>query len=191
MLKALLNFTATIVELEEVNIIERLRKEPESTLKWMYDNYYSYVCGVVYRMVNDGTTAEDIAQEVFFQIWKNREKIELSIGFKPYIRRAVVNRTLNHIRSRKMKFEDEESALEVSSEKYGTVEKMEADELRKSIFECIETLPEKCRIVFGLSRFENLSYKEISEKLNISKKTVENQISKALKHLRASILQPA
>lgn len=173
---------------EQENIIENLRKNPEATLKWLYDNYYSYVCSIVYRMVDDSNTAEDIAQEVFFELWKKRENITITTGIKPYIRKAAVNKTLNHIRSKRMKFEQEEDALEISSSNHGTLEEMQADELRERLHGAIETLPEKCKLIFSLSRFENLSYKEISEKLNLSKKTVENQISKALKVLRNSVL---
>lgn len=176
--------------LEGQNIIDRLKVNPEQTLKWMYDNYYSYVCSVVYRMINDASKAEDIAQDVFFEIWKKREQIELNIGLKPYIRRAAVNKTLNFIRAKKMVFEEEESALEISNETHGAPEQMEADEMQQNINKAIDRLPEKCRAVFALSRFEELSYQEIADKLQISKKTVENQISKALKLLRLAILQP-
>lgn len=174
--------------IQEENIISHLRSQPEMALKWMYDKYYSYVCGIVYKMLMDSTLAEDIAQEVFFEIWKKREQIELNVGIKPYVRRAAVNKTLNHIRSKKIDFNSGYDGIEVSSGEHGTIKKMEADELKIVLQEQINQLPEKCRIVFALSRFENLSYQEISTKLSISKKTVENQISKALKILRASVL---
>jgi len=180
-----------ILQIVEENIIDSLRSSPESALQWMYDNYYSYVCSVVYRMIKDATTAEDIAQEIFLEVWRKREQIQLNIGIKPYLRRSAVNRTLNHIRSKKMVFEDEEKAAEIKSETHSTTEEMEGREMQEQINKAIDMLPEKCRIVFAMSRFEELSYQEIAEKLEISKKTVENQISKALKFLRLTLLQPS
>ena len=170
-------------------ILQQLTVDPERALKYMYDSFYSYICGVVYRMVNDASTAEDIAQEVFFEVWKKKDKIELTTGLKPYLRRAAVNRTLNYIRARKMKFEQESDASEISNHEHSTVEVMAADELQTRINRCIESLPEKCRVVFAMSRFEHMSYQEIAEALDISKKTVENQIAKALKALRMNVLQ--
>lgn len=140
-------------------------------------------------MVNDASTAEDIAQEVFFEVWKKKDTIQLTTGLKPYLRRAAVNRTLNHIRAQRMKFEEEADATEISTTEHGTIELMAADELKAKIDKSIEMLPEKCRVVFAMSRFEFMSYQEIADALDISKKTVENQIAKALKHLRASVLQ--
>jgi len=172
---------------EEQNIIQRLREEPNRTLKWIYDSYYSYVCSVVYKMVNDSVIAEDIAQEVFFEIWKKREQIELNVAFRPYIRRAAVNRTLNHLRGKKIVFEEQESALEISNDQYTTLDHLQAGELQETINKTIENLPDKCRVVFALSRFESLSYQEIANQLDISKKTVENQISKAIKILRSAV----
>lgn len=161
--------------------------DPNGTLKMIYDNYYSYVCSVVYKMVNDSVIAEDIAQEVFFEIWKKRDQIELSVAFRPYVRRAAVNRTLNYLRGKKVMFEEEDSALEISTDPHTTLDHMEASEMQSVINRSIEGLPEKCRIIFALSRFENMSYREISEQLSISRKTVENQISKAIKILRKAV----
>lgn len=171
------------------NIVQALRDSPETALKWMYDEYYSYVCSIVYRMINDSAKAEDIAQDVFFEIWKKRETIEINTFFKAYLRRAAVNKTLNHIRSKKMDFEQEENAVDIDDGQHSSHQNMEANEMQKRINDSIDQLPEKCRIVFAMSRYENLSYQEISDKLEISRKTVENQISKALKFLRSKLYE--
>lgn len=173
---------------QDQNVISWLRKQPEAALQWMYDNYYNYVCGTVYRMTGDTSLAQDIAQDVFFDLWKKRETIEIRTAFKPYIRQAAVNKTLNHIRKKQLILDEEDAAAEVVSDEHSTIDLMEVDELRASIHRSIDELPEKCRIIFALSRFEHLSYQEIADKLDISKKTVENQISKALKALRMNVL---
>lgn len=138
-------------------------------------------------MIGDGSTAEDIAQEVFVQVWKKRESLNVNISLKGYLRRAAVNRTLNHLRSKKVEFEQEEAILHVPDREPTTQKELEAKDLKKLIDKSINSLPERCRIIFGLSRFEELSYREISESLGISVKTVENQMSKALKIIRRDV----
>lgn len=103
---------------------------------------------------------------------------------KAYLKRAAVNRTLNFIRDNKITFEGEEELPILKGKITGASAKMEADELQEMINRAIDGLPERCRMIFLLSRFEDMSYNEIAQKLDISVKTVENQISKALKILR-------
>jgi RNA polymerase sigma-70 factor (ECF subfamily) len=161
----------------------------EESIKSLYQQHYSYLCACVYKLIKDSTTAEDIVQEVFMDIWRKKDKLVIKISIKAYLRRAAINKTLNHIRSKKVVFEDEEKMVELGSKDPSTQSMMEGDELGIKIKNAIDSLPEKCRIVFGLSRFEELSYKEIAVKLDISVKTVENQISKALKHLKKELAE--
>ena len=173
----------------ELNDIQSLLKtNPDQALKWLYDQYYSYVCMVIFKMINDGNKAEDIAQEVFLEVWKRRETLEINSSLKGYIRKIAVNKTLNFIRSNKMKFEEDDGLAHIEDAQPQIQKTLEAEDLQKKINQAIELLPEKCRVVFAMSRFEELSYREISEKLQISVKTVENQVSKALKLLRQKVL---
>lgn len=170
--------------LQEPNLIELLTSNPEAALKEMYNKYYTYLCYAVYKVLPDRNIAEDLVQEVFFEVWKKRDNININLSLGSYLKRAAVNKTLNYIRDRKIKFEEEEAAPPIVDQEVRAQENMEANELQDRINEAIESLPEKCRIVFAMSRYEEMSYREISEKLGISIKTVENQISKALKILR-------
>ena len=139
-------------------------------------------------MVGDSGTAEDIAQEVFVEVWKRKDAIEINASLKGYLRRTAVNKTLNHLRKKKLELDDGGDELgAVSYDGASSQQKLEAQDLKEIIHKTIDSLPERCRIIFGLSRFEELSYREISEKLDISIKTVENQMSKALKIIRASV----
>jgi RNA polymerase sigma-70 factor (ECF subfamily) len=143
---------------------------------------------VVYRVINDADYAEDIVQEIFTDIWRKRESINVQSSLRAYLRRASVNRSLNHIRKQRMKFdENEEAIIDIESNTINGQQGMERDELEQRIHDCIDALPPKCKLVFSLSRFENMSYQEIADHLEISIKTVENQISKALRILRNSI----
>lgn len=131
--------------------------------------------------------AEDLAQEVFFELWRRRDSLNIKTSLKAYLRKTARNKTLNYIRDQKLKFDTNEPPTEIVSTLVNINQEIEEKELKSIIHTAIDNLPEKCGIIFSLSRFEEMSYKEIASQLNISVKTVENQISKALKSLRKAV----
>ena len=161
-----------------------LQKDGEKAIEWLFQEHYAYLCRAVYKILPDSNLAEDLVQEVFFELWRRKDRIHITSSIKAYLRRTAVNKTLNYIRDQKVKFDDEEKLPVLSSGEASANQQLEAEELQQLIDQTIDSLPERCRVVFVLSRFEDMSYKEIAEKLGISVKTVENQISKALKVLR-------
>ncbi|MFT6336251.1 MAG: RNA polymerase sigma-70 factor (ECF subfamily) [Halioglobus sp.] len=176
------------VLVSDIEVLDMLKSKPEVALRSLYSAYYRYVCTVVYKMIGDGSIAEDISQEVFIEVWKRRESLDVKTSLKGYLRMIAVNKTLNHIRTKKMDFEQEDAILQVPSTENSTQKKLEAEDLQNAINIAVDDLPERCRIIFGLSRYEEQTYREISEQLGISIKTVENQISKALKLVRKAVL---
>jgi len=170
-------------------LINSLQKGNEQAMDVLFRRHYSFICRTVYRILKDNNLAEDIAQEVFFGIWKKREQLNISTSVQAYLKRAAINKSLNFIRDQKVKFDDEEKMPVLTSRQSSTQQQLEADDLQKMIDQAIDALPEKCRLVFTLSRFEEMTYQEIATELNISIKTVENQISKALKYLRVALKQ--
>ena len=159
----------------------------------LFRQHYPFVCQVVYKYVGDRSKVEDIAQEIFAELWMKRDVIQIHTSLGSYLRRMAITRALNYIRdTKKYNWEEldmtSESVQESISEHATALEGLEESELRKMIQEAISRLPEKCRIVFLLSRHDELSYAEISRQLNISIKTVENQIGKALKLLRSALV---
>ncbi len=172
---------------KDQEVLLLIKNGDESGMKYMYDQYYRYLCHAVYKVLGDGNTVEDIVQEVYYEIWRKRETLDIQISLKAYLRRAAINKSLNHIRNQKMKFTDDEHIKDRFIDDDDSHEKLEVAELQDVINESVSNLPEKCRIVFSMSRFESMSYKEIAAELSISVKTVENQISKALKVVRLSL----
>lgn len=136
------------------------------------------------KYVPDEDDAREIVHTVFINLWEKRDSLDTSTSLKTYLFTSVHNRSLNMLRDRK-KF-SEEAMPDIASES-NIQSQMEAMELEDKINEVIASLPEKCREVFELSRYEGLKYGEIAEKLKISIKTVENQMSKALKILRDNL----
>ena len=178
-----------MTEFTDQDII-KLLKDPlqaEQAAELLFRKYYSDVCYAVYRVIPDAAISEDVAQDVFMEIWKKRETIDINISVKAYLKRAGVNKALNKIRAKKMNFEGDDSFEMINLSIPDEGDKVELIDLQDIIDKAIDSLPEKCRIVFSLSRFEELSYKEIASKLDISVKTVENQIGKALKILKSAV----
>jgi RNA polymerase sigma-70 factor (ECF subfamily) len=171
----------------ELDIIKRLNTSDEGVIKVLFDEYYEYLCRSIYRVVPDASISEDIVQEVFMELWKKRETININTSIKAYLRRSALNRALNYLRKNKVRFEEEVDIPDLGSHDTGGQANLEATELEQRIHRIIDALPERCRIIFGMSRFEEMSYKEIAEALDISVKTVENQMSKALKILRVKL----
>lgn len=136
------------------------------------------------KFVPDEDDAREIVHTVFINLWEKRDSLDTSTTLKSYLFTSVHNRSLNMLRDRK-KFSKEEMP-DIASET-NIQSQMESMELEEKINEVIAKLPEKCREVFELSRFEGLKYGEIADKLGISVKTVENQMSKALKILRENL----
>ena len=156
----------------------------ELFLKYLFDKYYLEFCKLSFKYVGRTDIAEDIVQEVFINIWNKRNTLNYTGNIKPCFIRSVINTSLNYIQSKfaRQNFVSEDSAI-LQHSNYNQHDETVGKELDVIITSAIEELPEKCRAIFVLSRFSNLTYKEIAEQLNISVKTVEAQISNALKRV--------
>lgn len=165
------------------DLLQRLKANDQTVLKIIFQEHYPTVYRTIYRIVSDQGITEDLAQDVFMRFWEKRHKINIQGALGAYIRRMAVNEALGYIRKHK-KYTIEEVSDVHGSSTISSEDIYIDSELQLQVNKAIDALPPKCKTVFMLSRFEELSYKEISQKLDISPKTVENQISKALKTLR-------
>jgi RNA polymerase sigma-70 factor, ECF subfamily len=169
--------------------VSTIKTDPDQALRMLYEQYYDMMCNQVYMILKDRTTSEDIVQDVLMGIWKKREDLNIVISIEGYLKRSCRNRALNYLRDNAIKWEDDEVLESQSAVGYDQAEQMDLDELNNKIQREIANLPDKCGIIFNLSRFEEMTYNEIAQQLDISSKTVENQISKALRILREKIYQ--
>lgn len=150
--------------------------------------YYQPLCNYAYTFVQDRDEAEEIVQSAFLSVWEKRESIEIRTSLKSYLYTMVRNACLNVIKHEKIKQKHIGEELATAERSYDSVsQRVNSSELETRIQVSMEKLPEQCRLIFKLSRFEELKYAEIADQLNISVKTVENQIGKALKIMREEL----
>lgn len=166
-----------------------IRSNPDKALEYLYDKYYDSMCNLVFRILKDSSVSEDIVQDVFFGMWRKRDELTINSSVEAYLKRSCRNRALNHIRNNNIYWEDESVLNDQIDSNHSLEDYLAADELNEIIGDVIATLPEKCGLVFTLSRFEEMSYADISRELDISIKTVEHHISKALRILRENIFK--
>lgn len=150
----------------------------------LFRDYFPPLMAFARKILVDEDDAREVVHLVFIKLWEKRNEVDLSTSLKSYLFTSVHNRSLNVIRDRK-KFSSGE-VPEVAGE-WDVSAQIESMELEGKIREVIDSLPEKCREIFEMNRFEGLKYGEIASKLDISIKTVENQMSKALKILREQL----
>lgn len=173
---------------EEKEWLHLLLTNDEKALELIFERYYKYLVVTAFNVVNDSHKARDLVQDVFFNFWKKREALNIQTSLKSYLRKAVINRALDEIKKQKRMIWDEE-VVEYNQpvQKEEAINNLAAEDLQQVINYAIDQLPEKCRLVFSLSRFEEMSHKEIAAHLSISVKTIENQITKALKVIRSAV----
>lgn len=169
------------------DILARLKADDDSALKELFHQHYQRVCQTMHRFIRDKNLVEDLAQNVFIRFWEKRHQINVTTSVGAYFHRMAINEALAYLRKTKNK-ETEEITAQTPTDSLESVETgYLQSELKSEIIKAIDTLPPRCRTVFQLSRFEELTYKEIAVKMEISVKTVENQMGKALRVLREEL----
>ncbi len=152
--------------------------------------YYSRLCAYANLFLNDPDASEDVVQDVFFKLWKNRGELTVTTNIRSYLFRAVRNGCMNVIGNVSVRETYKQAnEEEIRRREQEPIDEMMVSELEQRIRETIGQLPAERRKIFILSRFDGLKYREIAEHLNISVKTVENQMYQALRFLRERLVQ--
>jgi RNA polymerase sigma-70 factor (family 1) len=176
------------VELTEKKHLYGLRSGDIIVFEMIFSTHYQPLCNYAFTFVRDKDEAEEIVQGAFLMVWEKRESIEIRTSLKSYLYTMVRNACLNVIKHQKVRQRHAARQFAVTDQSQDSVSnQVMAAELEERIQDAMESLPEQCRMVFKLSRFEELKYAEIADQLNISIKTVENHMGKALKIMRQQL----
>ncbi len=165
-----------------------IRNGDEKAFELMFKGHYKSLCNFACSFIGDMDEAEEIVQQVFYSLWAKRESIDITSTLKAYLFKAVHNSSLNKIKQGKVRHmyaEHQKATANVESPSSSQI--LQGKELEALINTAIDELPEQCGIVFRMSRFGNMKYSEIAEELDISVKTVENHMGKALKLMREKL----
>jgi len=162
--------------------------EAGNTIEILFKQNHGDLCRRAYTFVRDQDTAKDIVQEVFLKLWKNRDDIEWSESLRSYLYKATTHASLNYLKSHKRK-QEIHTQIHLSSRLSTdeTSETIHLNEIQHKVQQAIDYLPPKCKVIYLLSRQEGLRYHQIAEQLDISVKTVENQMGIALEKLRHTL----
>lgn len=174
--------------LNDSDILEQIAKGDLNAYRYLFDKYFLELCNFLLLYLRDKSFAEEVALEIFTVIWERREQLQVRSNIKAYLFTAGKNRAISIFRRSKqhllssLDVEDQSSAADIGSDKY-----LENQELRQLIEKAIKGLPEQSRKIYQMAWEENLSHKEIAEKLGLSPKTVENHVGIALRKLRKQL----
>ena len=178
-------------------ILSLLKADDERGINMLFSTYFGPLCQVAFRIVQNQQAAKDVVQDVFVRLWTNRERLHIQTSMLGYLKQSVTNASIDTQRrayeAKKVRWDSGQGpggGLQEATIQTATApveDDVEAQETAALVDRAIGQLPERCRLIFILSRREGLSYKQIAEKLEISPKTVENQMSKALKMLRHAL----
>lgn len=168
-------------------ILEHLKNSNQGVFEMVFKYYYSGLVVYADQIINDAPLSEDIVQTVFLKLWETRHSLEIR-SFRSYFIQCVKNRCIDHLRSQEVK-----NKYKIQSHDYTQFEFQEEfwvkTELEDLIHQAIDKLPTRCKEIFLMSRMDNLKTVEIAGKLQLSGRTVETQITKALKVLRVELAE--
>ena len=179
---------------QEEELILQLKNGNEEAYQNLFDKYYYPLFKMAIFYVGEEFLAENIVEDCFIYIWRKRETLEIHSSLEGYLFTALRHISLNYLKKANKNpetnfsvFSKDGSDVEYPSNESSILLKLAGQDLDEKINNCIESLPEECRQVFYLSRFENLSYKEISVRQGISVNTVRYHIKNALAFLRKEV----
>ena len=170
--------------MDDRELLAKVRSGDEGAYDTVFRTWYPVLVRVAGALLKDSDAAEEVAQDVMHELWRRRHLMDADVSLRAYLLRAIRNRSLNFLRHLRVRQETQGEVQESYNAPLVADQPIVAKELSEALAKALDELPPRCREVFDLSRVHGLKYTEIAESLDISVKTVEAQMGKALRHLR-------
>ena len=163
----------------------RARRDDISAFEALFREYYAELVNYSFSFLHDMDASEEIVQDFFYNYWKNRKRINIKVSLRSYLYRSIRNNSLKYLDALavRRKYADRIISGSTGQTGYNTSE-LEFAELNEIIEDTLSELPERCSRIFRMSRFDGLKYDEIAKELSVSVKTVEANMTRALRFLR-------
>ena len=177
------------MEEHDTVLIDLLGKRDEAAFEQVFKFYFKALHAYAFAILKDEMAAEEMVQNVFLKLWERTETLTIQGSIAAYLYRAVYHESLNYLKHQKVKSAYQlHVSYRMKDQSDNASKKLSLQELESRLQTAMNELPEQCRTIFQMSRFEELRYREIADRLGISLKTVENQMGKALKLLRVKLV---
>ena len=163
------------------------RTDPAAFLELLFKTFYAPLGAVAYRVVPDRAAVEDLVQDVFLRLWQGLDALPALESYRAYLTRMVLNAALRHRQRAQRRVAWDDAPPAAAPVAPDALAGLHAAEAAAAVAAALAQLPPRCRVVFELSRYEELSYQQIADALDISPKTVEHQMGKALRLLRRAL----
>lgn len=174
--------------LKEQQQLRKIQRGDIDSFEKLFHRFYPGLCRYAESLSGKRDIAEEVVQDVFYNVWKNRETLRINRSWQSYLYRSVYNNSMMYLRKvRREHPMDERNTPEHEIDAPDPSELMQLNEVSELVSRTLEDLPERTREIFRLNRQEGLKYREVAERLSISVKTVEANMGKALKALRNSL----
>jgi RNA polymerase sigma-70 factor (ECF subfamily) len=180
------------VEILDKNFADRLRNGDQQAFEMVFVHYYRGLHAYANSMIADDERAAELVQDLFCRVWNKKRELNYGISLKAYLYKAIYYACLDDIKHDKIKAHYRAEVLyrqPAGSTPEEAAQRTLLNDLEKKLTHALNQLPVQCRTIFQLSRFEGLKYQEIATQLDISIKTVETQMSIALKRLRHELAE--
>lgn len=175
-------------DLSDQELVSLLQADDERALYYLYNRYWDKLLVIATRRLDNLEESQELVQDVFISLWNRRRELQLKYSLATYLSVAIKYQVINRMdKNHRKRLRESATPLEVHYTSASPEELMLEKELWARLESTIEQLPEKCRIVYRMSREEGKTHKQIAEDLNISESTVEKHVAKALKSIRSGL----